>query len=100
MHLAEPFDGGIGGALQFGLQRHVGAHAGHIGIGRRQPRHFAIERVLFDIGHHHLYPGLRQRFGNAQPDARCRARDEGDLAHQILHAAYSLLASRIGGRRL
>ena len=59
------------------------------------------ERNVVDYVHQEdRRPGLCQLDGRCPPQARCRARDEGDLAHQILHAARSLLRFRIGGRRL
>ena len=85
MDLAIARGGGIGGGLQLRLQRHIGDDARDIGIARLQRGNGGIERVLFDIAQHHLDPGLRQRRGDAEPDARCGTGDECGLAGEIVH---------------
>jgi hypothetical protein len=62
----------VGGLLEVALQRHVRDHAGDIRIRGLQARDGLVERVLFDVAHHDLDAGLRQRGRRCR--ARCRMR--------------------------
>ena len=75
-----------------------GRERGAVGDVELQRQHFAltefgdgrVEMILPDIGDHHLHPGLLQRDGDAEADARGAAGDEGCLPRRILHTPTPL----------
>ena len=69
MHVSVASDGGLGGALEFALERDIGAHALDVGVGRPQPLKGLVQSVLFDIAHHHLDARLGESGGNSQADS-------------------------------
>ena len=90
MHLAEARHGGIGGGLQFGLERDVGADRGHIGIGGGQRGARGFQRGFLNIAEHHPAPGGGERLRDAQADPRCCAGYKRDLALKMFHRRLSL----------
>src|SRR5262249_32754887 len=69
---------------------HIADHALGPHLARIELAHCAAERLLLDVGNHHLHAFAPKRFGHGEAEPRRAAGDEGDLVTQIFHVCSSV----------
>ena len=63
----------------------VDGHPEHAAFLLLETLHLRIERVLFNVGEHHVHPLGREASGEGQPHPARRARDYRRLACELTH---------------
>ena len=77
---AERVERGLGQRLDLSELRHVGGHADRLVALRLAARPLLPSSgIAADVGQHDSHAGAGERAGDAQPDARRRPGDDGDL---------------------
>ena len=82
---AEPFDGLVGECVKVGLDAHVGPDSGRVSGPACQRVDGNGNRVLADIGDHHVHAAPHQRVGEREADAAGAAGHDRDLSRLDLH---------------
>ncbi len=82
----EPLDGRVGQRVQVGVDADVGPHSGRMPWLAGQRVDSDGDRVLADVGDHHVHAALHQRVGYREADAAGAAGHHGDLSRLDPHA--------------
>ena len=87
---AEPFDGLVGECVQIGVDADISPHPGRMpGLTGQRVDGYG-DRVLADVGDHHIDAAPHQRVGYREADAAGAAGHYGDLSRIDPHAGPTL----------